>query len=44
LAVIWSPAVTAATPNATRIDGTSADYPTEKEYFTLAQAIYKHLG
>jgi hypothetical protein len=28
----------------TRIGGTSADYPTEKQYVTLAQAIYKHLG
>jgi hypothetical protein len=28
----------------TRIGGTSADYPTEKQYLTLAQAIYKHLG
>lgn len=28
----------------TRIGGTSADYPTEKQYVTLARAIYKHLG
>jgi hypothetical protein len=28
----------------TRIGGTSADYPAEKQYVTLAQAIYKHLG
>lgn len=28
----------------TRIGGTSADYPTEKQYLTLARAIYKHLG
>jgi hypothetical protein len=27
-----------------RIGGTSADYPTEKQYLTLAQAVYKHLG
>jgi hypothetical protein len=28
----------------TRIGGTSADYPAEKQYIRLAQAIYKHLG
>jgi hypothetical protein len=28
----------------TRIGGTSADYPAEKQYLTLAQAVYKHLG
>lgn len=28
----------------TRIGGTSADYPTEKQYLTLARPIYKHLG
>lgn len=28
----------------TRIGGTSADYPAEKQYLTLARAIYKHLG
>ena len=28
----------------TRIGGTSADYPTEKQYVTLARSIYKHLG
>jgi hypothetical protein len=28
----------------TRIGGTSADYPTETQYITLARAIYKHLG
>jgi hypothetical protein len=28
----------------TRIGGTSADYPSEKQYVTLARAIYKHLG
>jgi hypothetical protein len=28
----------------TRIGGPSADYPTEKQYVTLARAIYKHLG
>jgi hypothetical protein len=28
----------------TRIGGTSSDYPTEKQYVTLARAIYKHLG
>jgi hypothetical protein len=28
----------------TRIGGTSADYPTGKQYVTLARAIYKHLG
>jgi hypothetical protein len=28
----------------TRIGGTSADYPAEKQYVRLAQAIYKHLG
>lgn len=28
----------------TRIGGTSADYPTENQYLTLARAIYKHLG
>jgi hypothetical protein len=28
----------------TRIGGTSALYPTEKQYVTLARAIYKHLG
>jgi hypothetical protein len=28
----------------TRIGGTSADYPAEKQYIKLAQAIYKHLG
>jgi hypothetical protein len=27
----------------TRIGGTSADYPAEKQYITLARAIYKHL-
>ena len=28
----------------TRIGGPSADFPTEKQYITLARAIYKHLG
>jgi hypothetical protein len=28
----------------TRIGGTSADYPTENQYLTLARAIYTHLG
>jgi hypothetical protein len=28
----------------TRIGGTSVDYPAEKQYVRLAQAIYKHLG
>ena len=28
----------------TRTGGTSADYPTEKQYLTIARAIYKHLG
>jgi hypothetical protein len=28
----------------THIGGTSADYPTEKQYVRLALAIYKHLG
>ena len=28
----------------TRIGGTSADYPAENQYLTLARAIYKHLG
>jgi len=27
-----------------RIGGTSAGYPAEKQYLTLARAIYKHLG
>jgi hypothetical protein len=28
----------------TAIGGSSADYPTEKQYLELARAIYKHLG
>jgi hypothetical protein len=28
----------------TQIGGTSANYPQEKQYLTLAEAIYKHLG
>jgi hypothetical protein len=28
----------------TRIGGTSAGYPTENQYLSLARAIYKHLG
>jgi hypothetical protein len=28
----------------TAIGGSSADYPTEKQYLKLARAIYKHLG
>ena len=28
----------------TAIGGTSADYPNQKQYITLARAIYKHLG
>jgi hypothetical protein len=28
----------------TQIGGPRADYPTEKQYVTLARAIYKHLG
>jgi hypothetical protein len=30
--------------NPTRIGGTSADYPIEKQYVRLALAIYKHMG